>query len=233
MRSKAYPSISLGVAVQKIEQFNKSLGSVGYYARQKVAEGIGYKGLSGASSRAIAALVHYGLLDRKKDTYALSELAKRIVLPKIDGDRETAIKEALIEPALFRELIQQYEGAELPGLLSNILTTPQYGINPRVKDDAAEVFKSSLAYAGVLKDDHVIFLDVHEDITTPELAPAVKPDMSIELPGTLPKQSDADGDSLLNRIEIVLREGVKAGIYAPYNLSAEEKLKLKTIIDLL
>lgn len=236
-RSKAYPSIDLGAAMERMNKFNNNLGAVGYHGRDEVAKGIGYNGISGSSGRTIGALVHYGLLERNKDQYRLSEIAKTILFShESEHEKQQAIREAALQPALFRELTEQYAGNELPSLLSNILTSDRYGINPKVKDEVAEVYRATLAYAGLLDGNKVRALDDSpvptasdfDEATDEPFAGTARPAMPMPL--DRPQQSQSDD---LNRIEIVLREGVKAGIYAPYDLTDQEKTKLKTIIDLL
>lgn len=73
-RSAAYPVINLESAINRLILLNQSLGK-GPYSRTDAAKGMGYSGLSGASSRTVAALVQYGLLDRSGNTYSLSELS--------------------------------------------------------------------------------------------------------------------------------------------------------------
>ncbi|HEX4774852.1 MAG TPA: hypothetical protein VH234_05025 [Candidatus Saccharimonadales bacterium] len=112
----------------------------------------------------MASLVHYGLLEKRKDKYGISELGKSVLLPQVDGETESAIKEAAIKPNLFNELAHQYQGQELPSLLGNILTSPQYGISPKVKDEVVEVFKATMEYAGLLRNNRVQPLDPIHDV---------------------------------------------------------------------
>lgn len=241
MRSRAYPSMDLGAAVQRVSLFNKNLGSTGSYERDAVAVGIGYKSLSGASTRAIGALVHYGLLERHKDKYSLSDLAKTILFQyETDEQQRHAIKEAAVNPSLFRELTEQYVGAEIPSLLSNILTSPKYGINPRVKDEVAAVYKATLDYAGLLKEGIVSMpgepaendfddMAVTNNQKTDQ-AEMSDPESIASRTTTLPYQGGQDG---VYRFEIPLGEGRAAAILAPFGLSTEEKEKLRKFIDLM
>ena len=154
VRSKAYPAIDLSSAVKRAEIIQKYIGNGVYFNRETMAKGMGYKSLSGVATRAIAALVHFGLLERKKDTYTLSDLAVHIVLPISDEDKQEAIRTAVKEPELYRELIQNYEGKHLPAALGNILAV-NHGINPNSSAQAALAFVESLRYAGMMNGDVV------------------------------------------------------------------------------
>jgi hypothetical protein len=151
VRSKAYPAIDLGTAVRRAEQLQKNLGNNGWYTRQVVATGMGYKSLSGVATRAIAALVHFGLLERRKDTYKLSDLATHITLPISEEDKQEALLAALREPELYRELLNTFGDGPLPGALPNVLAH-SYGINPNASQHAANAFIASAEIAGVLRD---------------------------------------------------------------------------------
>jgi hypothetical protein len=151
LRSKAYPAIDLESAVQRTELIQRNLGSNTWFNRQAIATGMGYKSLSGVANRAIAALVHFGLLERRKDTYKISDLASHIVLPISDEDRIEAILTALREPELYSELLNNYGHGQLPNALPNILAH-SHGINPNASNLAANAFITSAEYAGILQD---------------------------------------------------------------------------------
>ena len=233
VRSKAYPSLDLQAAVKKVESMARNLGK-GSFTREEITLAMGYKGVSGASARAVAALVHYGLLDRRKDEYVLSDLGHAIAYPTDPEAKSNAIKKAVLKPAIIKEITEQYSGQSLPDkqFLANILTGERYGINPRQKDEVASIIISSLEFAGDL--DPMALSDNDSNETTDE-RPSLEShtqNFSDSLPARSVSSIDQAQDDL-NRIEIVLREGVKAGIYAPFNLTDPEKEKLKAIIDLL
>lgn len=240
-RSRAYPSLDLKVAVSKIESIARNLGQ-GSFERSDIVLGMGYKGITGTSGRATAALVQYGLLDRRKDKYTLSELGRAIAYPLSDDQKRKAIREAALRPAIFSDLYGQYKMQGLPEtkFLANMLATPSYGINPAQKDEVALTFVNTLQFAGLLDGRRIIDGSAAEDeetndnasdIQEAEIAPSTQMQAVSARPVTA---APVLGDDLnLNKIEIVLREGIKAGIYAPHDLTEAEKNRLKAIIDLL
>jgi hypothetical protein len=147
-RSTAYPSTNLEEAIQNSEKIKKAL-STSPFNRENGAKALGYSGVSGASSAKIAALVHFGLVDRVGDVYRLSQLSDRILIPRSEDDKQNAIQEALKNPKLYRDLIDKFKDQSLPTLLSNILIH-DHKINESVSKQVSRDFISSLEYAGLL-----------------------------------------------------------------------------------
>lgn len=150
-RSVAYPSVNLQKAVEWVEDISKKLGR-GPYSREDAVVAMGYKGLSGASTRSVAALVHYGLLDRNGNAYSLSKLAEEIVHPtdETGSSKVTAILKAATNPRLFDSLVRKYQGQALPSLLANILR--REGISNNYAEEVASIFKETLQFSGLLKN---------------------------------------------------------------------------------
>jgi hypothetical protein len=148
MRSSAYPAFTLEQAIEATKELREKLGK-GPYSRDDAARSLGYSGVTGVSAGKIASLVHFGLLQRKGSAYYQSELADHIFLYRSDEERDSGIKRALNNPTLYKRLISAYEGQALPTMLENILSR-QYGIQEKVAKAAANTFKKSAQYAGIL-----------------------------------------------------------------------------------
>lgn len=146
-RSTAYPAIPLVEAIdyskKLITAYPKST-----FDRESAATSMGYKTLSGASAPKVAALVHYGLLDRKGNAYKNSDLAERILHYSTEEDKTEAILEAAKHPKLFESLIIEYSGRAIPPTLNNILVR-QYKISLKVAEVVVKIFKDSLEFAGL------------------------------------------------------------------------------------
>jgi hypothetical protein len=135
---------------------------------------MGYPKESGSASRKTAALVHFGLLSRDKNTYRVSDLANRIIFGSTEEEKNQAIKEAFRSPKLYRSLRARFKGGAVPALLENILITNEK-INPVVAKHVASDFKASAEYArdlvnGVLIDsDEPVKEEIEEkkDVDTP------------------------------------------------------------------
>lgn len=148
-RSTSYPSINLEEAIQRLSSLNQAYG-MSKYSREDAAKGIGYGGLSGASARAVAALVQYGLLERDGNAYTPSSLAKGILFPVSDEEKAKSIKMAAQSPRLFAIIVNQYKGQSLPTMLENVLM--RQGIHGGASKEAASAIRDSFAFAGLLKN---------------------------------------------------------------------------------
>lgn len=149
-RSSAYPAHNISEVIEAVEKLYKNLGK-GPFNRDSVAIALGYKGLSGASAIKISACIQFGLLNKSGNTYFVADLAKRILTPTSEEEKENAILESLRTPSLYGALISEYEGQALPTMLPNILSR-NYGILESSAKKAAEVFQESLEFGGILKD---------------------------------------------------------------------------------
>lgn len=103
-RSPGYPNFSLRKAVQYaadiFEQDRRNL-----IDRDVVAKHMGYSGLSGAADKAIASMMHYGLLSRVgKGEVQVSQTAVDILHPDTPSQKKEALVRAAFSPKLFREL---------------------------------------------------------------------------------------------------------------------------------
>lgn len=147
-RSSGYPAFSLEDCVDAVKKVKEELGG-GFSSRDLIAKAMGYSGVTGASGTKISACVHFGLLSRSGNTYALSDLSNRLLTPISDGEKAEALVEAVNSPNLYNKLIEEYGGKALPNMLENILSR-QYDIINNSAQKAAEVFKKSLEYAGLL-----------------------------------------------------------------------------------
>lgn len=154
-RSRAYPSVGLEEALKRVENIKNNLGLNGQFNRDSIAVGMGYGSLNGASARAAAALVHYGLLDREKDQYSLSPLAKRYLLPVTDTDQDVAIKEAALSPALFADIFESFKGQVIPRQFQNRLIQ-EFGIQHKVASDVERVFKATMESANMIGDNGIL-----------------------------------------------------------------------------
>lgn len=153
-RSSSYPSTGLEKAVSLIKQVRKALGRASY-DRITLARALGYSGISGASTRTVAALVHYGLLDRKGDTYTPSLLSDKIVNSLNQTEFEQALIEAAKTPKLFAALIEEFAGQELPERLDAVLAR-RYGIAEKFSREAAETFRITMEYVGLLRNGRFV-----------------------------------------------------------------------------
>jgi len=154
-RSRAYPAMPLDEALSRIESINENLGLNGQFNRESIAVGMGYKSLNGASIRRVAALVHYGFLSRDKDQYSLSPLAKQYLIPVNDNDRDVALREAALSPALFEEIYAAFKGQVIPRQFQNRLIQ-EFGIQQKAAPEVERIFKSTMETARILQTNGIL-----------------------------------------------------------------------------
>jgi hypothetical protein len=121
-------------------------------SRETLAEALGYRSLNGASGRKVAALSHFGLLDRSgRGSSKVSELGRRILMPVNGSDLSQAIAEAAKKPTLFSQLFERLKGQSIPSLLPNLLTR-EFGVFHGSAESVAETFRATMEYAGLLRN---------------------------------------------------------------------------------
>lgn len=149
-RSTPYPGVNLEKAISMVAEIKVALGR-GPYSRTAAAQALGHSTLTGPAARKVAALVHYGLLDRSGgDAYVLGKTVNDILHPISEDQKHGAIALAAVQPKLFSKLIQQYAGQGIPRMLGSILI--REGISSGAADEVATIFSETLSYAGLLKN---------------------------------------------------------------------------------
>lgn len=146
-RSVAYPGVLLSEAIDLTSKLRDALGK-GPYSREEAAKALGHSKLTGPAARKVAALVHYGLLERSGNTYSQSQLAQDILKPVSDELRNAAIKKAALQPKLFQKLCHKFGGQALPSMLQNILI--REGISEAAADDVVRIFTETMLFAELL-----------------------------------------------------------------------------------
>lgn len=159
-RSPSHPAFDLAEAVDRAREF---------YARERfnfapkhaAMRHWGYSGTSSSGIRALAALLHYGLLDEEGSSEArrvrLSDLGRRIVLDTRPGSREldAALREAALRPALFRELWERW-GRHLPSDVSmEYDLVREYGFNPDSVREFIKNFRATVEFAKLADTDKI------------------------------------------------------------------------------
>ena len=227
-RSKPYPAIPVADAVVKLKELHKKLGDSRSYHKDNFATGLGYKDAkNGAFLRTVAALTQYGFAKKDGNDYKLTDLSRKILIPTTDTAEDEAVKEAVLTPNVFKQLYDRYDGQELPMLLPNILVT-DFGILDGAKNKVATIFRQSMEYANLLSGN-----TLGDAATNNNQLTASPTEESDSLTSEFSENNNPPLQGDINKFEIVLREGAKAGIYAPYGLTEAEKEKLKGLIDLM
>lgn len=107
-RSPAYPGIAINDAVELVAKiYNENRTNP--VDRDAAARDMGYAGMTGSSSKALADLSHYGLIEKAgKGAVRVSQRAVDVLYPASPEGRSSAYREAAFSPALFGELRAQF-----------------------------------------------------------------------------------------------------------------------------
>jgi hypothetical protein len=108
MRSPGYPSISLRQAVEMIRiLYDHNRQNV--TDRDAAAKDLGYKGMTGQSTKILADLAHYGLVERAgKGGLRVTDTAARIVASHSVDEKNSSLLQAAYGPELFSAIREQW-----------------------------------------------------------------------------------------------------------------------------
>ena len=147
-RSRPYPAFDLRSSQADFLQL-KELGD-----SEVLARGLGdSSGEGGAAIRRIAAMVHYGFLERDGNEYVPAELGQQLL--DLDTEEDSyeedfgVLKlEALKQPEVFAEALEPYEDGEVErdGLAKFF---QEAGITRKASGRVADIFLRSCEFAGV------------------------------------------------------------------------------------
>jgi hypothetical protein len=233
LRSRAYPAIPLGEAVELQRNLTERLGW-GRRDRDTIARAMGYAGgNSGIAARKIAALVHFGLQSLQNGHYSPTELAKRILEGK---DPDPALREACSNPALFRDILYLYKPVgRVPVQLAMALVS-DHGIQDHAKNEVASIFMASTVYAGILDADGTFRGEPAETVKR-TLVPALYQQSSAP-PSAGSQTAPPPGDELNASeddqvLEFSLTDKKRAKFYLPGRLNEQDILLLRKQIEFL
>lgn len=164
-RSPNYPAVGLRKAAELVDKLWKQDGKAG--APPEIAAiHIGFAKPHGQAMSTLAALKKFGLVVESNGRLVPSQCAIEIVnLPDDDPRRQKALREAVIAPGLYRELIKDHQSTGWPKadvLERELVTYKKFNPNA-VKGFVADLF-DSLEFAGVTD---LAALELSEEDETP------------------------------------------------------------------
>lgn len=149
-RSAAYPARTIEDSIKFVGEIYKNFRS-DFAKRDDIINLI-----ENSHPRHVAAAAHYGLLDREKDSYQVTALYKTIAVNYLnDTERKKALLTAFSSPTLNKELIEKFDGDEIPPSLVAHLSRFH-----RITEDAAplaaDIFIKNAKYCEVLSDKNIL-----------------------------------------------------------------------------
>jgi hypothetical protein len=187
-RSKAYPGASLEACVSYVTQIKKNLGK-GVHDRDSLAQAMGFEKANGAVNPKVAALVHFGFLDRAEGGYQLSASSGKITDAINEEERKEELRVAFARPTLYQELLEKFsQERQIPVQLATHLHR-FHGITDSASNQAAEIFVASGRFAGVLDIENRIIASGDS-----QGAGAAKTDLRDETKAEIAKVQQSPGD---------------------------------------
>lgn len=148
-RSAAYAAITIEDAIKFVSEVYKNFRNA-YAKRQDILALI-----DNSHPRHIAAASYYLLLNRERDTYQVSDTYKAIKDFLSERERITNLLKAFAAPKLNSELIEKFDGDEVPKELKVHLTR-FHKITDEAAPLASEVFIKNAKYCGVLDENNIL-----------------------------------------------------------------------------
>lgn len=180
LRSPGYPNFPLP---QVIEMARKVHDADRQHAvpREVAAQHMGFSGLTGASDRALSALMHYGLAEKAgKGEIRVSELALSIIHPESGAERRQALHRAAFAPDLFRELRERYPGQPpSSGVLTSFLSRENFA--PAAIPPAARAYLETCEF---LLREGAYEVGQSSDDWGLEAVPSSPPTIEVQAPGS-------------------------------------------------
>ena len=146
IRSPSYPNMSLERAIQAVAKI-ESKYRLSPVDRTDGAKLIGFGSLSGPANQALAALASYGLVERAgKGEMRVTPRAKAILHSDNAREKQEAIKAAGLEPQLYRDLRERFNGVAIPPEEGVISYLHRQNFAASAVRPAAKAFLQTLSY---------------------------------------------------------------------------------------
>lgn len=124
-----------------------------------LAPSIGRTARSSAMDNELAAAVRYGITDggsRGSKKVALTDLGRNIVAPGVGIDVNSCLRQALLNPPLFKKFYEMFDGKPLPArnVLKNTLMNPMNGFSftAEIADSFLDVVFQNIEDYGLSRD---------------------------------------------------------------------------------
>lgn len=240
-RSAAYPASTIEQSLSFVADFYKNF-RYGLIKRDHI-----FSIMDGIHNRDLAAACYYTFLSRQKDSYQIADLYKTVSDPVSPKERQRALLEAFFSPNLNQELIEKFDGDELPPELVAHLSR-FHRITKEAAPIAANVFIQNAKYCGVLSESNVLnFKKAMEKINNPDfeyveviteekneqITPPVQPHIEDKPLMEKPKQDPLLLDEMVNeeRVKIRLTGKKFAYLVYPENLNKTDITIIKKQIE--
>lgn len=191
-RSPNYPAVGLREAVERLRNLYAKDGKAGAPA-QLAAVHIGFGKAHGQAMSVLAALKKFGLIVESSGRFVPTQRGLEIVnLPNDDARRQKAIQEAVLEPSIYRELIEKHRESGWPAddvLASELVTYKNF--NPKSANGFVVDLKDSLDFSGLSQE---VALESDQEVDSEMIEEAqTQPNRIVNLSGSSAGKSTVIG----------------------------------------
>lgn len=234
-RSPGYPNFSLREAVKRAERIF-SADRRNPIDRENAAKHMGYSGISGAADKALATMMHFGLLERTgKGEVCISQSALDILHPQSESHRKQALNAAAYRPQLFATLLSRFPDGASEATLKSFLVRENFldrAIGPALSayEDTCSYLKQEGAY-----ESHGLQGSEAEESGTEEFEEFSMPEAETLTKRPAPPPATPPVDIVtpgLRKFVINLPNGGDAVLSYPADLTSEGYQDLQDYLDL-
>lgn len=252
IKSKQYPFYSLRRSIE----FAKLIYDVGGNGPVPIESIVSHMGLKSSNNKRFAyeksSARQFGLIKKVDNCLQITTEARIILFPSEPDDSNQILKlnEALVNPKLYRELINRYNNKILPKkeFLRNIFR--QKGIIESSLEAAVNAFLKSVSYVGVISSDNKIKIDdlIFNQIKTKEekgrIDQLIKEERRLKITDDVKKYktafinynttiSELKQERDYYSLELPISSGKKAVILIPKESTKEDLNILKSFINVI
>jgi hypothetical protein len=121
---------------------------------------MGFAGKSGTSATALGSIRQFGLIDGIGDRTRVSDLALRILEPASPDELHAALREALLQPSVFKAIMERFEG-RVPAANEPIraFLIRDMGFSKQGAEDCISALRTSMKQVGDLPNDVALNVD--------------------------------------------------------------------------
>lgn len=233
-KSPQYPYFSLAVVVRLIEAIENTGGNSATFT--EVAKDLGLNSIDGGNwTYRLSSAREFGLVERsargEEKKLFLTDLARRILRPGRDGERETALLAAFFAPEIYKALVKTYEGAAPKVEMVKNELERSHGLLETVSGPAANAFIDSARYVGILRADGRIYAPEASEAGNPPIE-ALSAQKTSPAPEKLPSQPGVNTDGWLE-YPVALRPGVIVTFKLPTDLKKKDVDRLHRFLSAL
>jgi hypothetical protein len=214
VRSKAYPALNMENCIELTKKIHAHFANV-YANREQIAAFLEIS--ESHLVPQVSACSQYDLLELKHgEGYKASEAFIKIKNPLSEEEKKSALTHCLLNPPLYKELVQQYQNNLLPSVGGLATFLCRNGIAEKVSNKVASIFFDNLKYLNLISQDNKLMLIENTVIEVESVDKELK-DTSISKESNILIQTGRDES--------------KGKDYTPFKDISEEQLHIPVIFN--